>query len=81
MDELGFLPLVEKHTGGGKAEFGALLLELVARELLGNLVVQRGGRVADRIVVVLVHLVVLAAPLSEQAIEDVLGHEAVELDA
>ena len=81
MDELGFLPLVEEHTGGGKAQLGALLLQLVARELPGNLVVKWGGRSTGHIVVVLVHLVVLAAPLGEQAIEDVLGHEAVEPDA
>ena len=81
MDELGFLPLVEEHTGGGKAQLGASLLQLVARELPGNLVVKWGGRSTGHIVVVLVHLVVLAAPLGEQAIEDVLGHEAVEPDA
>ena len=33
------------------------------------------------IVVMLVHFVVLASPLGEESIEDVLGHEVIEADA
>ena len=81
VNKLGFFPLMEENAGRGERKFDTELLQLVAGELVGHLVVERCNGTLCYIVVMLVHFVVLASPLGEEAVEDVGGHEPVELCA
>ena len=81
VDKLGLFPLMEEDAGRGERKLDTKLLQLVAGEFMGHLVVERCYRAMGYIIVMLVHFVVLAPPLGEEAVEDVGGHETVELDA
>lgn len=79
MNELSLAPFREERTTGTQTLFGTRLVEHISRKLVRHLIVK-----ADLLVIligiVLVHLIVLTAPLREQTFEDVLSHIAIELD-